>query len=122
MIDKKDLILAGDIVVKFKKGVVEVYKDVKIRKWTYSDGGIESSSGSKELGEILSGKPVLALAYVGDNDCEIDVSCGFQRWHGFKIVREVIKALRKIGIVNNHIKEIMKYAKVNISEVGVCWY
>ena len=45
----------------------------------------------------IAERPVFAATYAGDRWCEVDLSAGFQRWHGPKSLVAVRKALARCG-------------------------
>ena len=45
----------------------------------------------------IAARPVFAATYAGDRYAEVDLSAGFQRWHGSKSLLAVRQALRRCG-------------------------
>lgn len=77
-----------------------------VTTWTPEEGKVKETKPSP-----FRRTPLFLATYEGDDYFEIDLDCGFQRWHGSKTLSEVIDALIKCGFdqvqVSSIVNEVM---------------
>lgn len=76
-------------------------------KTTWDNNGVEHSE-RQILSKSFPKTPVFAATYEGNDSCEIDLDCGFKRWHGSKSLDDVEKALNNCGFALGHISDLIE--------------
>ena len=59
----------------------------------------------------IAARPVFAATYAGDRYAEVDLSAGFQRWHGSKSLVAVRRALARCGFEGSATDSLLRDMK-----------
>ena len=62
--------------------------------------------------------PILAAVYAGDDNADVDLDCGAQRWRGYKPLTWIRDGLKKAGFDRKQINAIL--AEMNAVEDASC--